>query len=62
MGSDAVAGSRFDAEGEIEVVMSEARRRKSAVCWTAGRGVLGRVVVRKEVSQALEAGRCFERR
>jgi hypothetical protein len=32
--------------------MSVARRRKRAVCFRAGRGVFGRMVVRKVESQA----------
>jgi len=36
-----------------EVVMSEARRRKHAVWVSAGRGVVGRWLVRKVESQAV---------
>ena len=42
---------------EREVVISEARRRKRAVWVRAGRGVLGRWVVRKEASQVGEGVR-----
>ena len=50
-------GKQLGGFGVREVVMSEARRRKQAVWVSAGRGVVGRWVVRKEVSQVGEGVR-----
>ena len=49
-------------EGEvwIVVVRSEARRRKRAVFWRAGKGVVGFIVGRKVVSQVWVGGRDLE--
>ena len=50
-------GKQLVEFGDREVVISEARRRKQAVWVSAGRGVVGRWVVRKEVSQVGEGVR-----
>jgi hypothetical protein len=49
-------------EGEvwIVVVRSEARRRKRAVFWRAGKGVVGFIVGRKVVSQVWVGGMALE--
>ena len=44
-------GKQLVGFGDREVVISEASRRKHAVWVSAGRGVVGRWVVRKELSQ-----------
>lgn len=55
-----MAGEKV-VEGEVwrVLVRSEARRRKRAVFWRAGRGVVGLVVGRKEASQVLLGGRAL---
>lgn len=50
-------GKQHIGFGDREVVISEASRRKQAVWVRAGRGVVGRWVVRKEVSQVVEGVR-----
>ena len=50
-------GKQLVGCGDREVVISEARRRKQAVWVSAGRGVVGRWAVRKEVSQVGEGVR-----
>ena len=52
-----MGGKIVEGEVWIEVVRSEARRRKRAVFWRAGRGVVGFIVGRKVVSQVWEGGR-----
>lgn len=57
MGSEIVAGEKV-VEGEVwrVVVRSEARRRKRAVFWRAGSGVVGFIAGRKVASQVLFGG------
>ena len=50
-------GKQLVGFDDREVVMSEARRRKQAVWVSAGRGVVGRWVVRKDVSHVAEGVR-----
>ena len=52
-------GKHVAAFVDREVVMSEARRRKHAVWVRTGRGVVGRWVVKKVVSQVGEGVRPF---
>jgi hypothetical protein len=59
--SEIVDGEKV-VEGElwIVVVRSKASRRKRAVFWRAGRGVVVFIVGRKVVSQVWEGGRALE--
>lgn len=52
-------GKHVDADGLRDVVMSDASRRKQAVWVRAGRGVVGRCVVKKADTQVVVGVRDF---